>query len=259
SQAKSFVGKQLLEKVDAFVTIGGEATSATVEVVGEKSGLTPIVFIAVVDPVGRGLVKSRESSGNNLTGVTNMGIELCEKRMAVFKEVAPHIQKIMVFIHIHQEDEAITSCVKMVERSAQRLNLKPVEVFVWDKEDLEGALKEINREMADGIFVLSDCALFVENLDLLIQAAKRKGLPIMTFMEESVTKQGGLVCYGPSYYELGSQSARLVDKVLKGEEPKNIPIERPLSIKFVLNLKFAEILGLKLTDQVLAKTDKIVE
>ncbi len=256
-RAKTLVGEKFVGKVDALITLGGEVTSEAVDVVGKKSGLLPIVFVGVGDPLGRGLIKSLKSSGNNLTGVVSLGMELCEKRMAIFKEFVPEIKRLAILIH--QKDERITPCVARIEGAAQKLNLELVKVFVWDEKDLKEALKKINREAADGIFVICDCALFVQNLDLIAETAHRENLPFVTFIEESVTKQGALLSYGPGYYEMGKQSARLIDKVLKGQKPENIPVENPMTIRLVLNLKLAKELGLEFSEEVLNRVDKIVE
>lgn len=248
---RSFTRELVEEEVDCICTVSAEGAKAVAEIAED----TPIVFMTLCDPVSTGVVKSRQSSGNNITGVINMALELTGKRLQLLKEMKPSIEK--VYIVYNPRDKAAMLAIKQAREAAEELGLQLKEARARNIAELKEVLKLVKKEEVDAIFMICD-SLSMSNNRLLIEAARRERLPLMTFMEEAV-EGGALAGYGANYYESGKQSARLAKKVLEGTEPTDIPIENPEKIRFVINLKIAEEIGLDLPMEVVARADRLID
>jgi putative ABC transport system substrate-binding protein len=214
----------------------------------------PIVFASVADPIGMGLVQSFARPGGNLTGVTEMELHLGPKRLQMFKEMLPHLQRVL-FPYDAAEAYAVAMS-KVYRDAAQQLGLTLVEKAVRTPEEARAVLVQIRESEVDGI--LSPWSTSLNIPGLILDAAAQQGIPTMfntTFFPE---KLGALASYAPDNYESGKQAARLVDKILKGVKPAAIPVEVNSNIKFVINLKVAKALGLTIAPEVLFQADRII-
>jgi putative ABC transport system substrate-binding protein len=213
----------------------------------------PIVFVSSADPLGQGLVKSFARPGGNLTGVANLTLELGPKRLQLFQEMIPALRRVL-FAY----DAANTLALKEVEtyrRAARQLGIELVEKPVQTPEEAREVLTRIQQGEVDGVLQPHCCSLNIPGVVLDIMIPKR--IPAM-FETAFWPEQGAFASYGQDFYESGKQSARLVDKILKGQKPAEIPVEVNAKIEFVINLKAAKALGLTIAPEVLYQADRII-
>lgn len=238
-------------KVDVIVASTTPRAQAALRATRE----IPIVMLAVVDPVGAGLVASLARPGGNVTGLTILSKELSAKRLQLLKEVAPGLARAAVlwnpgnWSNNLQLDEA-TEAAKILG-----VHLQPVEIR--SPEDVEGALHAASRERAGALLVLDDPLIFFQHRRIASLAAQN-GLATLSGLRAFV-EAGGLMSYGTSLDEHFRQTAIYVDKILKGAKPADLPVEQPATFELVINLKTAKALGLKLPQSLLLRADRVIE
>lgn len=213
----------------------------------------PIVFAGVGDPLGLGLVESFARPGGNLTGVVDQDIELGPKRLEMFRQIVPGLKRVL---YLYDANDTYAMAEARVYRDAARhLGLEMIEREVRTQKEAEAALARIQRGEVHGILSPSNASLNI--LGYILETAVRRGFPTMgqgAFWVE----QGGLASYGPDGYDTGRQAARLVDKILKGARPADVPVEVNSRIEFVMNLKAARALGLTVPSEVLYRANRLV-
>jgi putative ABC transport system substrate-binding protein len=214
----------------------------------------PIVFIGAGDPVGSGLVQSLARPGGNVTGVADLEADLVPKRMEIFRDLIPGLKRVLVPYDAANADAVAQMAVVRV--AAQRLGLTLLERPVRGEEEARAAISDLRKGDADGIFSLRSLTSNIPGF--MLEIATRGVMPTM-FHVPFFVERGGLASYSPDTYELGKQAARLVDKLVKGTKPADLPVEQPLKFELVLNLKTAKALGLTVPPAVLVRADRIIE
>jgi putative ABC transport system substrate-binding protein len=213
----------------------------------------PIVFYGAGDPIGLGLIKSFARPGGNMTGVTDLDLELDGKRMEIFKEMIPGITRVLF---PYDKAEAFSGAqAKTYRESARRLKIMLIEKAVVTPSEAQAVFDEFKRSDVHGIVVPRSLSFNIPGLAL--QAMSRQRIPTMFFGAWYV-EQGGLASYGPDFYQSGRQAARLVDKILKGTNPREIPVEVNNNIEFVVNLKVATALGIKIVPEALYRATRVI-
>jgi putative ABC transport system substrate-binding protein len=215
---------------------------------------TPIVFVAGTDPVAMGLVESFVKPGGRLTGVHLLVTDLTAKRLEVLKEIFPKLRSVLTFYS--PANQVAKQGASLGREEAKRLGLKFVERHVNSVEELRQALQALKAGEADAFFYTPD-AMVLSQARLIIDTANAKKLATM-FQEQSLVAQGALASYGQSYYEIGRLSAKYVQKVLSGANPRDLRIETFDDVELVINLKTAKQLGLTIPPNVLARAKKVI-
>jgi putative ABC transport system substrate-binding protein len=214
----------------------------------------PIVFASAGgDPTKSGLIQSFARPGGNTTGVTGLGLELSPKRLEMFHELIPGLKRVL-FLYDANHGSSVAAA-KAYRGTARRLGMVLVERAVRTEQEAQTALAQLQKEAVDGILQPPGVSLNISGF--ILEAAAQRRLPTMaeaTFWVE----RGALVSYGPDYYASGRQAARLVDKILKGADPAEIPVEVNSKIEFAINLKTAKALGLTIPPEVLYQANRIV-
>jgi ABC-type uncharacterized transport system substrate-binding protein len=238
-------------RVDVIVTTeSGTATKAAQMATNE----IPIVFIGSGDPVGSGLVQSFARPGGNITGVADLDIELVPKRMEIFRELIPGLKRVLVPYDATNSDAVAQLAV--VREAARRLSLTLVERPVRGEEEARAAITGLRKGQADGIFCLR---FLTSNIPgFILEIAPRGVIPTM-FHVPFFVEQGGLASYSANTYALGKQAARLVEKILKGAKPADLPVEQPTKFELVINLKTAKALRLTIPQSILVRADRVIE
>jgi putative ABC transport system substrate-binding protein len=217
---------------------------------------TPIVFVAVADPVGVGLVPNLARPGGNITGITHIVAELTGKRLELLKEIVPTASRIAVLVN--PDDPNAPSQMRNADVAAQtlRLQLHPV-LTVRGVGDLEGAFEAAVRSGAAAALRMVDPIAGILRVRTVELAAKHR-LPVMYAFREDV-QAGGLMAYGTSAPAQFRQAAVFVDKILKGAKPGDLPIEQPTKFELLINLKTAKALGLTIPPSLLQRADQVIE
>ncbi|HET8564583.1 MAG TPA: ABC transporter substrate-binding protein [Candidatus Binatia bacterium] len=238
------------QKIDVIFTTGTRATRAAKSATGE----IPIVFIHPADPVSLGLVKSMERSGTNLTGVAGLALQMTEKRLGLLKEIIPKLQRIHIFYD--SNNEFSREYFALCEKAATRLGLLAVAHGIKSVDELKATMERLDKREGDAFFQIPDD--LVENeVDFIFDTARQKKLPSMS-NEEVWALKGAMAAYGPSHYQMGRQAAHLVDKVLKGQKPENVPIERASKFDLIINYRTANFIGVSLSPDILKRADKVI-
>jgi putative ABC transport system substrate-binding protein len=214
----------------------------------------PIVFAAVDNPVEWGLVQSFARPGGNITGVTYLGIELLPKRLEVFQQIVPGLKRVL---YPYDANHAYSlRAANVCREAARRLGIELIEKVVRTEEEAQATLAQVRKGEVDGILQPPFSSLNISGF--ILEAASQQGIPAMFITGAFWMESGGLASYGPDYHETGRQAARLVDKILKGVKPAEIPVEVSPKIEFVINLKVAKALGLTIAPEVLYRADRII-
>jgi putative ABC transport system substrate-binding protein len=214
----------------------------------------PIVFIGSGDPVGLGLVRSLARPGGNITGVADLDIELVPKRLEIFRELVPGLKRVLTPYDVTNAD-AVAHLV-VIRKAARQLDLTLMERPLRSEEEARGVITGLRKGEADGILSLRFLSWNISGF--ILEIAPRGIMPTM-FHVPFFVERGGLASYSANSYELGKQAARLVDKILKGAKPADLPVEQPTKFELVINLKTAKALGLTIPQSVLARADQVIE
>lgn len=213
----------------------------------------PIVFASVGDPLGLGLIQSFARPGGNITGVTNLSLDLSPKRLELFRQTIPGLKRVLY--PYNPADAYAMAQVGVYRDAARRLGIELVERTVHSEEEAQATLAQVRKGEVDGILAPDGGSFNI--VGFILEAAARQTVPTM-FKDAWGVEQSGLASYGPSQYETGRQAARLVDKILRGSNPAEIPVEVNPKIEFVINLKVAKALGLAIGPEILYQADRLV-
>ena len=234
-------------KVDVIFAGGG-----TIDAVKRATATIPIVFMTEGDPVEAGFVASLARPGGNITGLTVLADELAGKRLELIKEAIPKVSRVAVLRHFTSD----VSHLKATEAAAPSLRLHLQVLEVKEASDFDGAFRVAKKERADALVELPSSFLSTYRKALVDLAAKGR-LPAI--WEHSLyANDGGLMSYGPILPELYRRAATYVDKILKGANPADLPVEQPEKFELVINLKAAKQVGLIIPPNVLARADKVI-
>ena len=240
----------LAQKVDVIFTTGTRATRVAKSATGE----IPIVFSHPADPVSLGLVKSMERSGTNLTGVAGLASQMTEKRLEVLKEIIPKLQRVHIFYDSNNEFSRRDFALS--EKAATKLGLRVADHGIKSAEELKATIVGLERSEGDALFQVPD-DLVESEANFIFDTARQKKLPTM-FNEERWAIDGAMAAYGPSYYHMGRQAAQLVHKLLKGEKPENLAIDRANKYELIINYRTARFIGISLSQDILKRADKVI-
>ncbi len=213
----------------------------------------PSVFVGVNDPVGIGLIKSFARPGGNITGVTDLELALAPKRLEVFHEMVPGLKRVL--FPYDPADTYSVAGAKVYRDAARRLGIVLVEKPLRTEKESQATLFQIQKGEVDGILRPASSSLNIPGF--ILEAAAKQAIPTM-FNGVFMVEQGALASYGPDEYETGRQAARLVDKIIKGANPAEIPVEVNPKIRFAINLKVAKALGIAITPEMLYRADQLV-
>jgi len=241
-------------KVDVIVTGPGNAAPDAAKI---ATTTIPIVMVHVADPVSVGLVASLARPGGNVTGLTlDVTPEQGGKNLELLKEAAPKASRVAVLRNPNLQNHVAYS--KEAERAARTLGVtvQMAEVQGPNDKDLEDAFGAIVQGRANALLP-SPWAFFVDRRQQIVNFAAKNRLPAIYPVGRWVD-EGGLMSYGPNAQDLWRRAATYVDKILKGRKPADLPVEQPMKFEFVINLKTAKQIGLKIPPNVLARADKVI-
>ena len=238
-------------KVDAIVTQGTQATDAARRAVTS----IPIVFAVAGDPVGTGLVASLARPGGNVTGLTDIAPEIAGKRLELLREAVPGIARIAVLWN--PANPSAAPQMKDTAAVGRSLGLSVRSLEVRDGSQLDGAFATAAQDKARAVIVLSDGALYAQRVQIARSAAKHRLLCVAWTPE--FAESGCVMAYGANVVELHRRAAVLVDKILKGANPGDLPVEQPTTFELVINLKTAKTLGLTIPPTLRLRADKVIE
>ncbi|UPK29550.1 ABC transporter substrate-binding protein [Bradyrhizobium sp. 195] len=239
--------QQLLQlKPDVIIA---EATPA-IAVAQKATSTIPIVMSPSTDPIGSGFVRSFAKPGGNITGVANMFGDLTAKTLDIVRLVFPGVGKLGVLTSNNPTHPAL---FEVAREAAAKIGISADRYIAPDPEDVKKAYQDMKAAGCDVVYVLADPVR-----PSLPSIALEHHLPSV-FQVNSYTELGGLMSYGPDILPLFVKAAHYVDRILKGGNPADIPVEQPTQFLFTINLRTAKALGLSIPENVLIMADKVIE
>jgi putative ABC transport system substrate-binding protein len=237
-------------RVDVIITFGYPAA-----LVAKQKGTFPTVASGAGDPVSTGLVDSLARPGGNITGISDVSAELTPKRMELLKQMAPTLKRVAMLWNA--ADLGMTMRYRASEIGANALGISVQPLGVREPDDFEQAFSAMDREKPDAILMVTD-SLTVLNRKRVFEYAAAHRLPAI-YEFDFLVRDGGLMSYGPDFDENFARVAALVDRILKGTKPADLPFEQPTRFKFAINVKTAKALGLEVPTALLATADEVIE
>jgi putative ABC transport system substrate-binding protein len=237
-------------KVELIVTSGTPAVMAS----KKATSVIPIVFATAGDPVGSGLVASLARPGGNVTGLATLANELAGKRLELLREVVPGLRRLAIMGNVGNPFTVLE--LGDVQAAARTLGLEVVMLEIRRAQDLAPAFEAL-KSRADALYVCTDALANTNRIRINIAAVGER-LPTMHGSRDYV-EAGGLMSYGPNFPDLFRRAGDLVDKILRGAKPADIPVEQPTKFDLVLNLTTAKALGIDVPASLLATADEVIE
>ena len=239
-------------KVDVIVTHSVPGALAAKQATATNP--IPVVMTNVGDAVGSGIVASLARPGGNITGDTFYVTELVAKRLEVLKDAFPRVRRVAVLAN--PDNAAMGQYFQAMEIAARQLNVTLLRFDARSAAGLDSSFAAMAKEGVDALTVPED-VVFIATFKKIAESAIKQRLPSISFLEYA--DAGGLFGYGANYLALYRRAAVFVDKILKGAKPADIPIERPTTFEFVINMKTARALGLTIPSTVLMRADRPIE
>ena len=236
-------------KVDVIVT-----TAIAANAMKRATATIPIVFPLALDPVGGGLVASLAHPGGNVTGLSVEAVDLAGKRLELLREVVPLLRRLAIIADAAFPQGALE--IREIQAAAGGLGLAVTPFEIRGAKDIAPAFAALRNE-ADALYVVGD-ALISANHTRVITLSVGARLPTI-FNNRDYVKFGGLMSYGPNYPALFRRAADLVDRILRGTKPVDIPVEQPTKFELVVNLTTAQAIGLTIPEAFLSRADEVIE
>ena len=237
-------------KVDVIVTAGTDAVIAA----KKATSVIPIVFGTAGDPVANGLVASLARPGANITGLSNQSADIAGKRIDLLREVVPSLRRLAIMANVASSIGVLE--MRDVEAAAHTIGLDVATVEIRRAEDIGPAIQAL-KGGADALYVVTEPLantnrVQINNLDLEARLPTVHG-------QKPYVEAGGLMSYGAKIPDLFRRAADLVDKILRGTKPADLPVEQPTKFELAINLRTARPLGLHIPDKLLAIADEVIE
>jgi len=245
----TLAGELVARKVDVIVA-GADAAAIAAR---NATRAIPIVFVAATDPIGQGLVKNFARPEGNVTGFATLGEAAVGKRLELFREVLPNITRLAA---IHDPESDRRGIAALREATA-KLNMQLRQHEVRSEADLDRAFRAIEQERPEGLAVAASVIAYL-NRKRVAEFAAEQRLPSMFSFAEFV-EAGGLMSYSFNYSDNYRRAVAYVDKILKGAKPADLPVQQPMTLELVVNLKTARQIGVKIPHSILLRADRVIE
>jgi putative tryptophan/tyrosine transport system substrate-binding protein len=238
-------------QVDVIVTGGTPPTKA----LKNATRTIPIVMAIVGDPVAAGLVDSLARPGGNVTGFSIVATDLSGRRLQLLKEIVPGLSSVAVMSNLANPQSQME--LRETQSAARRLDLRLHSVPISADTSIENAFEKIKKEPVQALIVVTDAILYSQRSRILDLVAGNR-LPAM-YPYRDFPEAGGLMSYAPSDRDLFRRAASYVDRILKGANPGDLPVEQPTKFELVINLKTAKALGLDVSLLIQQLADEVIE
>jgi putative ABC transport system substrate-binding protein len=249
-RSPGLVAELVQRKVDVIVTHAPPNVVAAKRVTSD----IPIVFAAVGDPVGVGLVASLARPGGNVTGLSLQSSDLAGKRLELLREILPEMRRVAVLGNADSPNNVMER--GEIQRAAQTFGIEVVIPAARTSQEIATAIPTL-KTRADALFIQTDPLTNTNRLQINALALDA-GLPT-NFGVREFAEAGGLMSYGPSFADLFRRAGNFVDKILRGAKPGDLPVEQPTRFELIINLKTATALGLTISPALLARADEVIE
>lgn len=247
----ALVAELLALNVDAMIPSSTQAALAAHKAARE----IPILIATVSDPVGVGLASSLRRPGGNVTGLTNIAVELYTKRLDLLRQTLPGMRRVgLLYVPDYAND---VQGLKQFEVDCAKLGFKSIRAPVRKVEEIAAAFNLLTRDKAQGLIVSGANATLAWRDSIIKQAATHR-LPAI-YNDSMHVDSGGLISYSANRIDIYRRTAAYADKIFKGAKPGDLPIEQPTKFELAVNLKTAKVLGIKISNSILVQATKVIE
>jgi putative tryptophan/tyrosine transport system substrate-binding protein len=233
----------------------GMTTPAVTALVQETKTI-PILFLNIVDPLGRGFISNMARPGGNVTGFLNFEFSMGGKWLETLQQIAPAVKRVALLFNPDTAPFA-GSFVRVAEAAAPSFGIEPIAIEAHDDGELERSVADFAAKPASGLIILPD-AFTTGHRDLIVALAARYRLPAV-YPLRVFAASGGLISDGGDPIDIFRRAASYVDRILKGANPGDLPVQTPTKFELVINLKTAKALGLDVPPMLLARADEVIE
>jgi putative ABC transport system substrate-binding protein len=248
---KAAAERLIARQPDVAFTVGAEP----LQLLRERSRSMPIVFAMVSDPVGSGFVRSLARPGGNVTGFMNFEPSIAGKWIALLKEMAPHLECVMALEYPGKA--TWRGYEQEIEAAGRSQGIAVSTAFVRSADEIESSFTKLPRDPRCGVIVMPDIVTN-NNRELIARLAAQGGLPAV-YPFRMFAASGGLMSYGVDRIEIFRRAASYVDRILRGEQPSDLPVQAPTKFELVINLKTAKALGLEVPLHLQQLADEVIE
>jgi putative ABC transport system substrate-binding protein len=253
SERLSGMAEELVRlNVDVIVAAGGAPAIGAAQ---KATTTIPIVMATAGDPVGDGFVKSLARPGGNITGLSNMGVDLGPKLFDLLHSAVPKLYRVAVLVS--PTSTSYRAISENVQAAAQKAGVKTMVAEASSPQEIENAFSMMAREHADAV-IIGNAAFFALQRRQVAELALKHRMPSI-FGNPLNVEAGGLMSYGYKATDNYQRAAIYVDKLLKGAKPGDLPVEQPVTLELVVNLKTAKALGLTIPPTILLRADEVIE
>jgi putative ABC transport system substrate-binding protein len=251
NRASAFATELVAAQPDVILA----STTPVTAVLHRETSTIPIVFAIVSDPVGSGLVAGLPRPGGNITGFTMVEAAVGGKWLNLLKEIAPSIKRAAFMFNPDSAPAGGKYFLDSFEAAARAVGIDPVAMPVRSDAEIEAAIAALGGEQA-GLVEYS--SFLAARRGAIISLMARHNVPAM-YEDASFTRIGGLIAYGPDLTDMFRRAAVYVDRILRGERPADLPVQRPTKFELTINLKTAKALGLTVPPNLLLIADEVIE
>jgi putative ABC transport system substrate-binding protein len=246
--------KELLDlHPDVILAHGTPATAAF----QRETQTIPIVFASVSDPVGDGFVASLRRPGGNITGFISQEATMAGRWLELLTEIAPGVKRVAALFNPDTAPSGGQYVLPAFEAAARSFKVAPIEAPIHGVAEIGAVITSLGREPGGGLVVMPDTFVESHRAHIILLAA-RNNVPA-AYPDSVWARDGGLLSYGPNRADIFRRSAAYVDRILRGAEPAELPVQLPTKFVLAVNAKTAKALGLTVPPSVLARADEVIE
>jgi putative tryptophan/tyrosine transport system substrate-binding protein len=249
------LAKELVDLKPEVILAHGAPSIAALQA---ETQMIPLVFVAVVDPVGARFVESLPRPGSNTTGFANLEARMAGKWLGLLTEIAPSVKRVAILFNPDKAASRGGFLLPSIELAAHSLDVREIEAPVRSEGEIETAIASLAREPASGFILLPDGGFTVTHRARIISLAARYELPAV-YPVSIFARDGGLLSYGPDRADIFRRSASYVDRILRGAKPVDLPVQLPVKFEMIINAKTAKGLGLTVPENLLATADEVIQ
>jgi putative tryptophan/tyrosine transport system substrate-binding protein len=254
NRARSFAKELVALEPDVILAQGTPVTAA----LQRETQKIPIVFVVVTDPVGDGFVAGLAHPGGNITGFLTSESGITAKMLGLLSEIAPGLKRVAILFNPDTSPGRGTYYLRDFETAAQSSKMEPVAVRARSDAEIEGAITSLGETPGAGLVVMPDFFMFNHIQPIILLAAQSK-VPTIYPWRFVVSRDGGLLSYGPDLTDIVRRGALYVDQVLRGSKPADLPVQVPVKFEMAVNTKTAKALGLAVAPLMLLRADEVIE
>jgi putative tryptophan/tyrosine transport system substrate-binding protein len=254
SRTRIFAKELVALQPDIILTQGTPGTAA----LQPETRTIPIVFVVVADPVGPGFVSSLSRPGGNITGFINSEASLGAKMLELLTEIAPRLKRVAMIFNSDTAPGRGTYYFRDFEAAARSSKLEPIAADARSDAEIETVVTSLRGEPRGGIVVTPDYFM-LNHSQQIISLAARNNVPTIYPWKSTVIRQGGLLSYGPDLVDIVRHSAPYVDKILRGTNPADLPVQVPVRFEVAVNVKTATVLGLTVPTSIVVRAEAVIE